>query len=526
MTYVQLTPATTVANTGAVTGAGGDADAAMHDGSDSSYIVLDPDELAWFTLSDLSLPSGAILIVAQARTRAALGSAVPTGTALETSVSYPATGGGTDILTSSATIRNFTPQSYLTSTKWYPTDAGLDGATLVITNRQSGAFPCGLQLFECSLQVLYFVKPTVTVAYPTGTLTEDSSPTVWWTPAWDPDYTPPTYSYRVKVFTDAQYGAGGFDPETSVATLDSGVVTGYPSSDYPTHDFPDTLADDTYRAYVKISPEGLPSEQWSAWDYEGFTINVNTPGVPTLSVTADDTNARVEIAYSATAGEGGTSTNGYELQRYEDGEWVPVRMLAFDETADLYPGAAEDGIIPSGSSGTVWDYEAPNGEVATYRIRSWHRYTSTFAYSDWEQDSVTPAATEWRLKHPTSPALNKVVTLRSFQTQTRAARQSISQPLGRSDAVVISDTRGPETGSITFRADDDETRDYLKVLAGPSMPLLLQAAAGDHEPDRWILLGDEEITRLIDKAWDTNRDATYTFTTIARPTGPVQAWPA
>ena len=89
---------------------------------------------------------------------------------------------------------------------------------------------------------------------------------------------------------------------------------------------------------------------------------------------------------------------------------------------------------------------------------------------------------------------------------------------------MISDSRSPETGSVTFKADDDATRDYLKALATPAQPLLLQAAAGHHEPDRWVLLGDEELTRLVDAGEFAYRDAAYSFTVVKRPAGAIENW--
>ena len=61
MTVSSLRPATTTSNTGAVTGAGGDADVALSDDSDATLITFDEGEAATFGLGDLTLPADAVI---------------------------------------------------------------------------------------------------------------------------------------------------------------------------------------------------------------------------------------------------------------------------------------------------------------------------------------------------------------------------------------------------------------------------------------------------------------------------------
>ena len=63
MTFVSLNPSSTSSNTGAVTGSS--AHAALSDGSDATYVDYDYGEGSIFGLSDLSLPSGAVIMSAQ-----------------------------------------------------------------------------------------------------------------------------------------------------------------------------------------------------------------------------------------------------------------------------------------------------------------------------------------------------------------------------------------------------------------------------------------------------------------------------
>jgi hypothetical protein len=72
------------------------------------------------------------------------------------------------------------------------------------------------KFYELYIDVDISAQPTVTVSAPTGTITTTTAPDVTWAFA-DTDNETQAF-YQIKVFTDAQYGAGGFDPETSTAT--------------------------------------------------------------------------------------------------------------------------------------------------------------------------------------------------------------------------------------------------------------------------------------------------------------------
>lgn len=175
----------------------------------------------------------------------------------------------------------------------------------------------------------------------------------------------------------------------------------------------------------------------------------------------------------------------------------------------------------------IYDREAPTGEPATYRVRAIHDFgTGTISISDWVEETTAEdvETARWRVVHPTKPWIDISVDLRSFATQQRASRRTVLQPLGRSDAVVLSDTRGPETGSITFRSPDDATLAAIRELATTTDPVLLVPPSTHHEPLRWVSLGDEEATRLIDHSWSAERDVTYEWTVVERPDGAVESW--
>ena len=101
-------------------------------------------------------------------------------------------------------------------------------------------------LYELYVDVDIVSQPSVTVNNPNGTITNTASPDVAWTFT-DSDGDTQSY-YQIKVFSAAQYGAGGFDPETSTSTYDSGVIGSADTNDVVGA----LLANATYRAYLKV----------------------------------------------------------------------------------------------------------------------------------------------------------------------------------------------------------------------------------------------------------------------------------
>jgi hypothetical protein len=95
----------------------------------------------------------------------------------------------------------------------------------------------------------------------------------------------PQIAYRAKVFSAAQYGAAGFDPDTSGAVWDSGERTGGAASIQVAVDL---QTGTTYRFYVKAAQDFLGERWYSAWaNSADFTITITPPAVPTMTITQD-----------------------------------------------------------------------------------------------------------------------------------------------------------------------------------------------------------------------------------------------
>lgn len=489
MTSVYLAPTSTVSNTGTRTG-GTTVHGVLSDSNPATYMALGDGQKFKLGLADLTLPSGAVILYAQLASQDAC-------------VIVPTTLKGTlnaDVSKVESVGVNWLSRTGHAFAKQQGglTDAGLDGATMELESVGGSAV-----IYECSVQVLYAIKPVPTILLPTGTLTEDNSPIVLWTTVWDPDYQPGQAKYRVKVFTDVVKTGGGFNPETSTAVLDSGeqeLVT----SGFQYHDFPDRLTNGTYWAYVKVS---AIDGQWSDWDNEQFILNVSSPGTPTMTLTPQASNGRIKIDLDD---NGATSTTYFHLQRSDDG-------VTFVDV----PTTLGDGLIaPASGLATFYDYEARNGATSYYRARARHDYTSAQAYSDWATDDDTWSdPDQWWIKNPYDASTNMAVTLRGYGDVTHEARQGVFPVLGRKHPVIVSDEGGdsPVTGTLTVIIDNTDDRDAFDALMDLKVPMLLQGPVGHGRKDRWVVFGGHTSSPLLDSARLPHTDESVSWTEIERP---------
>jgi hypothetical protein len=510
MTVSTLRPDGTVSTTGTpgVTGAAS-IHAALSDDSDASYVNfgtdISPHDDAVVSLGDFTLPAGAVIKSFSLRVR----------------LSSPSGGGGGGNLTfhwaTVATVPygNGTPSSVTWTSPttivlgpftgtW--TEADFDAAVVEIGQAIGGSQ--SVFVYEVYLDVTYIALPVVDVTAPTGTITNSNLPTVTWADTLDSDGGAQTF-YEVKLFTDAQYVAGGFDPATSSPFDTTGQVAGTATSWTPST----VLPDDTYRAYVRSAQTVNGSPLWSSWDFAEFTIDVDLPAVPDLVLTAEAADGRIRIDVDFNAGT--ATTDALEVQRSLDAgaTWEPVRLTT--DTA----GFIDD------PSATIYDFEAPNGTAVMYRARALHNYSGVYAASDWATDTETWTSTDWWLKCPELPALNTVVMIHSLPSYQRPARQGVFQALGRTDQIVVTDTRGGTRGNVALWVETHDEGAAIDELLDSGATLLLQGAPGDNWTDRYVRLGDQDRARIVDKAWIEPTIDTLAWFEVASPTGPANAWP-
>lgn len=176
--------------------------------------------------------------------------------------------------------------------------------------------------------------PTTAVLGPIGTMTGTTSvgqPIYW-------SYNGATAQafYRVKVFTAATVNAGGFNPETSVATLyDSGQVASAATSLY----LPVSLADNgDYYAYVKVAAAG---PNWSAWARHEFFTNYTAPlgGAVRLGQT-------VEYVYQQLTTQVGRPVPDVDADAAVQNSAQPIIRLALGATDYTPNGTESGGVLP------------------------------------------------------------------------------------------------------------------------------------------------------------------------------------
>jgi hypothetical protein len=225
-------------------------------------------------------------------------------------------------------------------------------------------------------------QPTITVPTVTGA-------TVTTNPSWSFAYSDADgdaqSATRVKVFSSAQYTASGFDPETSVATWDSGQLNGAVVSGTVGAGLVPGV---TYKLYAKAAqawsgPQG--TLWWSAWQPSAaFSVVLVAPPAPVMSVTGFTDIPGYRAVCSADAPVNLLSTQEAGFESTGVGTWVKVSTGANPtlarSTARSHSGAASMSLT-SASTGTATavlsgvGYAVLNGR--TYTARASFRAAAT-----------------------------------------------------------------------------------------------------------------------------------------------------
>jgi hypothetical protein len=339
-------------------------------------------------------------------------------------------------------------------------------------------------VFELYIDVDKASQPTVSATAPTGTITSTATPEVQWTYT-DPDSADPQAFYEVRVFTAAQYGAGGFDPATSTATWESGVV----ESSEPGAFIGEGLLSDTYRAYVRVAKSINGDPFWSTWAFSQFTLTLSPP--PPVAIAAAWSSAEGKATLTLTGGAPGMSFSSqyFQVQRSDNAgvTWALLR-----------DGAQ---VAVSGSNtATVLDYEAPRGLTVRYRARSVGVAGEERIPSAWSsvipQVLVTNDGTWW-LKAVAAPSLNVgSLKVTGPLTVTVTEPSTTFKPLGKNLPIVVSGLIGGEDGS--YRIITDTAAEWAEVEA----VLLHQGVLLVQDPT-----GRQRYIRVISRTWNESYSA-------------------
>lgn len=339
-------------------------------------------------------------------------------------------------------------------------------------------------VYEFDIDVDKATRPTVSVSAPTGTITTTSTPDVEWAYT-DPDAADPQAFYEVRVFTSAQYGAGGFNAETSTATWESGQV----ASSEAGVAIGELLLSGTYRAYVRVAKSVNGQPFWSTFQYSQFTLTLTPPPTVTVSAAWSASEGKATLTLQGGAPGGGFTSQYFEVQRSNDSG---VTWLLLREGTDITP----DGTYAA----TVLDYEAPRGLTVRYRARSVGVSGENRIPSAWSsvvpQVLVTNDGTWW-LKAITAPALN-VGSLRVVGSLPITVEEpnSVFRPLGANRPLVVAGVLQGEDGSVEIVTKGETEWGSVEAVLTHQGALLLQDPTGR-----------QKYIRITSRGWDESYSA-------------------
>ena len=331
-------------------------------------------------------------------------------------------------------------------------------------------------LLELYVDVDISAQPTVTVSAPTGTITTTTAPDVTWAYA-DSDNETQTF-YEIKVFSSAQYTAGGFSALTSTSTYESGEIA---SSD-STAVVGDLLLSGVYRAYVRVAKTINGSPFWSEFAYSQFTITVTPPSVPTLVASWNNDLGKATLTVT------GTSPTGYASQYFD--------IHRSDDSGAIYAEIRNGGeLTPSATFiATGVDYEAPRGIVAYYRARavgvdaSSNEFPS--AWSTVQQVLITNDETWW-FKAVTKPDINlgNIRVLAELDTNIEEAN-TVFRPLGATRPIVVAGPLQGEDGIYSIKTlTETEWDDFYPIFIYQGIILV-------QDP-----FGNQKYIRVTSRTW-------------------------
>ena len=452
MTVTTIRPSDIQSTQGTFTAVGGSSvRAVISDNSDASYSGMGlGGTYSWLVINftTFALPAGAVVrkVTNVVRGQQASG---PLGERLE----FYRTGSGAHAPVSAIVggITSYANQASDSAGAQVRTQADVDGYQMVVI-APGPAY--GWNIHDVWADVDWLAAPAEpTVSAPAGTITTTNRPTATWT------HNAPSAqaAYQLKVFTAAQYSAGGFNPATSPATYDTGIVAGAAAS----LDLPTLPTSTTYRVYVRTAQLTNGDLQWSTtYGFSEFTVNVVAVSV-SLVATAVNAAGRIDLTATRTASP----------------VWQTIEWQASYDGGASWGAVRGYGLVtaPAGTVATAVDYEAPNGILATYRVRGSYVVNGQTITGPWVTATATWADASpchvW-LKDPQHPTRNMHVEVAQMPELVRDRTVGVFRPIGATYPVVISDVLQAGTATIVIVTRDDAEADRLRAVAASAVLLL------------------------------------------------------
>jgi hypothetical protein len=434
-----------------VAGGAADADDAVKDDSDTTYVdgpanANDTVKGIRLGMPNTAVPATAKVRAVRLRFRAKDDSTWPWDSLLQARPLLAGlVGAGVASAWGNTAITDYTGGWMTTKPAGGPwTQADLDAMEVLLTTYTDNFGGAGGRIYSVHRDIDYNESPTVSVtaSAPAGV----SRPSFTW--VMSDTEGDPQQEWHAKLFTSAQYGAGGFDPATSAATWDSGPIL---ESGTRSGVSPVDLANGTQaRVYMRVRQadvSGQPS--YSPWTASNtVTINVTPPAAPGLAILVDNTTGSIRLTVTKNNAEANTTVT---IQYADNGE-LPWKN---------HP--ALTGLAMSGGSGStlvVRDYEAPIGVTRYYQAA----VTVAGALSSGWSGSVLGAHTSSRTwwKDPLEPIYNMKLDTVELDLEYEEP-QGVSAPLGMTTYNVQSDVVRQPKARAKIRTTSEV--EYVNALA-------------------------------------------------------------
>ena len=237
------------------------------------------------------------------------------------------------------------------------------------------------------------------------------------------------------------------------------------------------------RARVRVQQTG---GEWSLWAEQTVTVNVTTPGIPTVTATpwrhpvSNAPGQQLTVAFPDDAYPWPTATTRLAIWRTGD-DGVPVLIT--------------DAVMPAGQrTATRYDYAAPTGQTVRYSARGTGVTPdggTLIGQAGVSADTDQAAEGCW-VVDPAAPEAAVLAHIASDSDRS-VGQRTVLRPLGSPAAVVVDGGPTLESGTVTFQSGSAEHRARLMGLLNAGRVLLLRWPVevdwdgGDpHAPDVWL----------------------------------------
>lgn len=474
--------------------AGASVQAALSDGSDTTFVRYndsgDNSYVDAFWPTSISLVAGSVITGVYLSFRAAiLTSSVQLSVRNSlngVSSTYPA------ITVSSTSVATYTTAVAATDPSGNPWTVANLNAQNFNSFIQSLSSSYQMYLYDVTLNILYnapAASSAVTFGGASGgaTVNNTTRPAVAWTYS-DIDGLSQAW-YRYKVFTSAQQSIGGFNPDTSPNTYDSGDV---PSSQ-TTASLPVDLANGTWYVYVKVAA-AYSSMNYGAYANTSIVLNVTRPAAPTSVVpTTSTVLSRIQTVVTGADASGtvatwlGAGTVWIVVEYSDDGgtTWKTLR------------GSPVQVTVSTSENATMNDFEFQSGVARTYRARVQTITTAGLIITGPNTTSVTATITitDWWMKVPKNSTLNTQFTdvftpdsgtIGLAMKTTKHEAAAWFNPLGRTRRVKITDKIHGEYLNLIMTLTSSALKNAFEAIHESQQVIYLQSPTGDS----WYLAFD------------------------------------